>query len=313
MKSNVVVVGSCHQCFFLLGNKLPAPGETVFGHTFFQESAGKGSNQAVVCAKLGGAVSLVERLGADHFGKVALNNYKELGIDTANVILDETTHTGIASIVIDKDGHNLIMVVPGANSRLSVQDIDNAAEYFTNAFIAGFVLEVSVETVERAVKLARSNGAETFLDPAPVVPFDDRLYESLTYIKPNEHEASLLTGIKVVDAGTAVKAGRWFVSKGVANAIITLGESGSVLVNGDGDKHFPSPKVVAVDSTAAGDTFAGAFLSARAAGKTVDESVVFANCAAALSVTKPGAMASIPSLEEVERVSRQLGKAPAKP
>jgi ribokinase len=202
--------------------------------------------------------------------------------------------------LIDRYGYNSISVVLGANTRLSTKDIDDSEEALRNSFIVGFQLENDWKLVEYAIRKVHALGVPTFLDPAPAAKLPDDLYPCLDYIKPNETEATTLTGIKVSGMASAEDAGRWFVKKGVKQAIVTLGEHGAVLVTAKDVRHFYPPTVKAVDTTGAGDIFAGGFLTALSKGQSIDYAIDFANHAAAISVTRLGVIGAIPKLEEVE-------------
>jgi ribokinase len=302
---NVTIVGSYCVGLFFKGDELPAKGETVIGNEFYEGGGGKGSNQAVAVAMFEGQAQFIGCVGFDKYGQDALGMYKRLGVDFSAVRVDPTIHTGVGTILIDKHGHNSISVVLGANARLSTKDIDDSAEMLRNSFIVGFQLENDQKIVEYAIRKAHALGVPTFLDPAPARPLPDDLYPCLDYIKPNETEATTLTGIKVTGLASAEDAGRWFIKRGVKRAIVTLGERGAVLVTSNEVRHFPSPQVKAVDTTGAGDIFAGGFLSALSKGKPIDEAISFANHAAAISVTRLGVIEAIPKLSEIEASMRQ--------
>ena len=298
-KKTVTVVGSYNVGLFLKGQRLPTVGETVIGDKFHEGGGGKGSNQAVAASQLGAQTRFVGRIGTDKYGDDALAMYKRLGINTDMIKIDDGIHSGISVIIIDKDGKNLISVVPGANFNLSNEDIDAAEKAFAESGIVGFQLENKLEVIDYAIRKVHSMGAQTLLDPAPAVKLPEDLFPFIDYIKPNETEAAILSGIQVEDATSAEKAGQWFLDHGVKTAIITLGEQGSVLVTDGKVAHFAPPQVDAIDTTGAGDVFSGALMTALSQGKTIEDSIVFANHAAALSVTRLGVIEAIPKLEEV--------------
>jgi ribokinase len=304
-EKTVTIIGSYNVGLFLKGEHLPDMGETVIGDEFYEGGGGKGSNQAVAAALFAGKVRFIGCVGFDKYGQDALQMYKRLGIDCSSIRVEPATHTGISVILIDKYGHNSISVVLGANASLSTKDIDACEESLRNSFIVGFQLENDRRLVEYAIRKVHALGVPTFLDPAPAAKLPDDLYPCLDYIKPNETEATTLTGIKVSGLASAEDAGHWFIDKGVRNAIVTLGEHGAVLVTAKDVQHFPSPRVKAVDTTGAGDTFAGGFLSALSKGKSVAQAISFANHAAALSVTRLGVIDAIPRLDEVEASVRE--------
>lgn len=304
----IVTLGTYHVCYFLIGQRIPGIGETVMGDYYFAEGGGKGSNHACACSILGGDVRMIQNLGEDEGGRVAIKEFAEYGLKTDYIRLIPGEKTGLAPIMIDNKGNNSIMIFPGAHGKYTKEDIDRAQEAFEGAFMASFVLESNLDITEYAIRKAFAMGVQVFLDPAPVTQFNPDIYPCLTYIKPNEHEASLYTGINVTDFQSAIKAGEWFLEKGVKNALITLGSEGSVLVTNDGAKTFPAPKVTPVDSTTAGDVFAGAFLYALSVDMPVDEAVLFASCAGALTTTKAGAVKSAPTKADVDKLYTEFIK-----
>jgi ribokinase len=306
MINNITIVGSYNVGLFLKGERLPATGETVIADEFVESGGGKGSNQAVAASVLGAPVRFIGRLGSDRYGQDALEMYQKLGIETDWITVDDSIHSGISVILIDSEGRNLISVVPGANLHLSSEDMDAAEVIFRQSMIVGFQLENSVDTVEYAIRKVHSLGVSTFLDPAPAVRLPEDIYQHIGIIKPNETEASILTGMDVTDPGSALKAGRWFCERGVETAIITLGAGGAALVTEGFSKHHPAPEVEAVDSTGAGDIFSGGFLAALSSGHPIVESVVFALHAASLSATRLGVIESIPTLPEVRTFMEQV-------
>ena len=296
----VTIIGSYNVGLFLKGEQLPNRGQTVIGDEFYEGGGGKGSNQAVAASMFGTRTRFIGRVGFDKYGQDALAMYKRLGIDFDSIRVDPGAHTGISVILIDKYGHNAISVVLGANARLSAADIDASEEALRNSFVVGFQLENDRKVVEYAIRKVHALGVPTFLDPAPAAPLPDDLYPCLDYIKPNETEAATLTGIDVTGPASAEEAGHWFINRGVKTAIVTLGEHGAVLVTAQQTRQFHPPKVKAIDSTGAGDTFAGAFLTALAQGRSAAQAITFANHAAAISVTRLGVIAAIPTRAEVE-------------
>lgn len=300
----VTVVGSYNVGLFLKGERLPSPGETVIAGEFVESGGGKGSNQAVAAARFGAETRFIGRIGEDSYGSYALDMYRRLGISTESIQIDHTIHSGISIILIDREGNNLISVAPGANLNLSRQDIDDAQAILQASAIVGFQLENSHDTVFYALRRVHEWGIDTFLDPAPATPLPDDLYPCIDVIKPNESEASILTGIGVTDVPSATAAGEWFLQRGVRVALITLGRAGAVLVTAEVKQHFAAPRVDALDTTGAGDIFSGAFLAAYSQGQALADAIHFANHAAALSTTRLGVIESIPDRDEVELFMR---------
>lgn len=302
MKNQITVVGSYNVGLFLKGESIPKVGQTLIGDTFTEGGGGKGSNQALAAGKLGAKALFVGCIGNDSYGRFALDLYESMGVCSEYIRVDETIHSGISVIFIDKDGNNSIMVVPGANFRLSEKDIDNAYSAMCNSAIVGFQLENELRVVSYGIKKAKEAGAKVLLDPAPARELPDELYKYISVIKPNEHEATTLSGIEVTDKESAEKAGRWFIEKGVETAIITLGDKGAVLVEKERSAFFPSRKVNAVDTTGAGDCFSGALMAALAEGKSIDEAIEFAHIAASISVTALGVVEALPTRAQVEEL-----------
>ena len=296
----VSIVGSYNVGLFLKSRRLPHPGETVIGDQFHEGGGGKGSNQAVAAHRLGAEVRFVGRIGADKYGTDALRMYRQEGMAADGIFVDPTTHTGISVILIGSDGTNMISVIPGANFNFSKKDIDDAVPLFQQSAIVGFQLENRLDVIAHGIRRASESGASVLLDPAPAEPLPEDLLPLVTYMKPNEHEAAVITGIEVTTVASAERAGQWFLERGVKNAIITLGEDGCLLVNQDGSRHFPTHVVDAVDTTGAGDAFSGALIAGLSGGSALEEAVEFANAAAAVSVTKLGVVEAIPTKTEVE-------------
>ena len=295
----ITVVGSYNVGLFFKGQVMPGTGETVICDSFTEGGGGKGSNQAIACSKLGGSTRLVARIGGDKYGKDALDMYDRYGISVEGIIVDETIHTGMSVIIIDRQGNNMICVVPGANFNLSRADIDRNTELFSESYIVGFQLENNFDIVEYGLRKAHEAGARTLLDPAPARKIPEELMQYIYIMKPNEHEASLITGIEVTDYDSAENAGRWFIERGVNTAIITLGEKGCVLVKEGMSGRFSAPVVKAVDTTGAGDCFSGALMAAMANGAECDEAIKFANKAAAYTVQYTGVVEALPSLRDL--------------
>ena len=304
-RNTVTVIGSYNVGLFLKGEVLPKPGETVIGNQFYEGGGGKGSNQAIAAALMGAKTRFIGKIGRDKYGQDALALYARVGVSSKLIKIDDGIHSGISVIIIDKNGQNLISVVPGANFRLSLDDIDDTLQEIQDSYVVGFQLENNFEVVEYAIKKVNAQGLKTLLDPAPARELPDDLFPHIHFIKPNEHEASVLTGIAVTDKDSAEQAGRWFIDKGVNTAIITLGEAGSILVSDELTTHFPAVPVKAIDTTGAGDCFSGALMAALAGGRSIREAIDFASCAAAISVTRLGVVESLPTLDETEAFMKE--------
>lgn len=304
----VTVVGSYNVGLLMKGPRFPVPGETLVGDTFAEGPGGKGSNQVIAAAKFGAACSFVACVGDDNYGRDALQMYEQRGIGTDAIRVVPGTHTGIGFILIDAAGQNLIEIVLGANLHLSEKDIDANEAVIAGSGIVGFQLEGDAKVVDYGIRKAHGMGVATLLDPAPAAPLDESLYAFIDYIKPNETEASLLTGMEVTDAASAKEACKWFCDHGVGTAIVTLGEQGSVVMGDGVAEHTPATKVEAADTTGAGDVYSGALMAALARRMSLGEAVEFASHAAALSVTRMGVVEAIPELDEVAEFLAQSRK-----
>lgn len=281
-------------------DRLPRPGETVIGGTFFMNPGGKGANQAVAVARLGGRVAFVCKTGDDLFGSEARRLFREEGIDASHLLTDPDAPSGVALITVDRQAENSIVVAPGANARLTPDDLKGAAAAFEEADIVLMQLEIPMETVEQAAFAARALGKRVVLNPAPAAWLPARLLTALDLITPNETEAEALTGIRITDRRTADLAARRLAATGVRQVVITLGAQGALIHEEGISRIVEGYPVRAVDTTAAGDVFNGALVVALAEGCTLVEAARFACKAAAISVTRPGAQSSVPMRSEVE-------------
>lgn len=298
--AKITVIGSSNTDMVVVTATLPKPGETLLGGKFLMNPGGKGANQAVAAARLGGDICFVAKTGNDVFGQQAKKLFENEGIDPGAIFTDDENPSGVALINVDAQGENCIAVAPGANDRLSVKDIDEAKRKITDADIILLQLEIPIETVEYAVKMAHQSGKKVILNPAPARKLPESLYGQLYLITPNETEAEVLTGINVTDESSAQIASEMFISRGTQNVIITMGSKGSYIYSGGKGRIVPAPRVKAVDTTAAGDVFNGALCVGLAEGRQLDEAVEFANKAAAISVTRMGAQASAPYRREIQ-------------
>ena len=299
-KGAIVVIGSSNTDMIVKAGHLPLPGETVLGGQFFTAQGGKGANQAVAAARLGGQVTFIAKVGEDQFGDAAIENYLKDGINTQYVTKSPDAASGVALILVDGKGENSIAVASGANAELSEKDIDEAGEIIRSAAIVLMQLESTMDTVLYAARMAYESGAKVILNPAPAASIPMELYRYLYAVTPNETESELLTGVKVTDENSALKASEVFIGRGVRRVVITMGSKGAFVNDGDKSYMVSALKVKAVDTTAAGDTYNGAMCVALAEGKTLRESLEFATKASAIAVTRMGAQPSIPTREEVD-------------
>jgi len=308
-KPHIVVVGSSNTDMVVKGDRLPAPGETVVGGSFVMAAGGKGANQAVAAARLGAGVTFVAKVGADVFGDQAIAGYRKEGIVTDFILRDPDHHTGVALILVDDKGENLISVASGANHHLEPRDVEKAAERIRTADVVVVQLEIPMDAVACAARLASEVGVPVILDPAPAPagPLDSDLLRHIAYLKPNATEAERLTGVRVEDEATARKAADKLRAGGVRDTIITLGAKGAFWLGPMGSGFLPGFRVEALDSTAAGDAFSGGLACGLARRLPLEESVRYASLVGALSVTRLGAQPSLPTGEEVRRFAAGLG------
>ena len=301
MNDLVTVVGSYNVGIFLKSSAFPNPGETILADNYFEGPGGKGSNQALTAKILGANTTFIGKLGNDKYGDDALKLYKNLGVNTSNIFIDEGSHTGVSVILINSKGENLISVSLGANEKLSISDLNNCETVFKDSKLIGFQLENNLDTVMHGVNLSKKNNIITFLDPAPAQVLPNQIYNKLDFIKPNETETEILTGIKVENTEDAIEAGKWFLKNGVKNSIITMGKNGVVWVSKEKTRYYSALKVAEIDTTGAGDIFAGSFLRFFAKTDNVDKSIKYAVVASSLSVEKEGVVESIPSRQHIQK------------
>ena len=298
-KPRIIVLGSCNTDMVVKANRLPVPGETILGGTFYMNPGGKGANQAIAASRLGAEVTLVSKIGYDLFGLQALEIYKSEKINTEFIFTDPKNPSGVALISVDSFGENSIIVAPGASRTLSIEDIDKAKEKIKEADIMLMQLEVPIETAEYAAGIAKKYGIKVILNPAPASTLSDKFLNNVHTILPNRIEAEMLSGIKVKDMESARRAAQAISEKGIDNVVITLGRDGAYVKEKDEYCMIPAKKVESVDTTGAGDVFCGAFSVYLSEGHSLTESVRFANAAAAIAVTRIGAQSAIPYKREI--------------
>ncbi|HRI19917.1 MAG TPA: ribokinase [Panacibacter sp.] len=297
--SRILVIGSSNTDMVVKAKRFPQPGETILGGSFFMFPGGKGANQAVAAARLGGDVTFIFKAGNDIFGARAFDNFRKENINIVYAGIDEHTASGIAVITVNEHGENEIVVASGANEKLSDHDLNNANIAFEAADILLLQLEIPMHTVNHAVNKAAALNKKIILNPAPALAINNSTLSKLFLITPNETEAEILTGIKVQDEVTAAAAANALLGGGVQNVIITLGPKGAYFKNNAENFLATAPVVAAVDTTAAGDVFNGAIAVALAENKTWKDAIDFACKAAAISVTRMGAQSSAPNRDEL--------------
>jgi ribokinase len=313
MQKPIVVVGSINLDLVVGAERIPQVGETIIGNTFNTFFGGKGANQAVAAAKLGYPVAMVGNVGSDAFGTQLRNGLKDAGVDAAYVNTVEGP-SGVALITTGRRGENNIVVVPGANGRLTPELLEQAAPLLQRSGFLLAQLEIPMETVEYLAQFAERHNIPLMLDPAPAHQLSEKLLRKLTWITPNETEAKELLKAEVRngDEGSYAAADRLLTS-GVQNVLLKLGSNGCVIAEGTlAKERIPAFSVDAVDTTAAGDAFNAGFAVGLMRGSTVGSSAVFASAVAAISVTRPGAQPSMPTGDEVARFLDQHSVATAK-
>ena len=281
---------------------LPVTGETVKGSSFKMGPGGKGSNQGVAAQRAGADVTMITKVGKDTFGRLALDNFEKENMDTKYIFEDDAFETGAALIMVDEaTSANKILVILGACGHLTDKDIEAAREKIENADIFLTQLETNMDAIEKAVDIAFEKGVRIVLNPAPIQPVSDQLLKKIDIITPNEIEASILTGVNIETDEDVKKAAKVFLSKGVKNVVITLGNRGVYACTGDREKFIPVIPLKPVDTTGAGDAFNGGFVTALAEGKDFFEAAAFGNIVGSLSVTRMGTAPAMPYRNEIDK------------
>ncbi len=295
MAAKIVVVGSFNADLIAYMQRMPQPGETVHGERFDTGAGGKGSNQAVAAARLGADVSFIGRVGRDVFAEIAYALWDAEGINRAFVTQDEERATGVAPIMVDSSGENVIVVVLGANLRVATADIDAARAAIAAADLLIAQLEINLDAVEYALRAAKELGVTTILNPAPAAELPAEIIALADYLTPNETELAALAG-----AGDVTAAARRLLTRAGQTAVVTLGASGAQIVTADATQQVPAFEAAALDTTGAGDAFNGGLAVALAEGRPLPQAARFANATAALCVTKRGTARSMPQRAAVD-------------
>jgi ribokinase len=298
--TDVFVMGSINQDFVLKVERRPQPGETVTNAELSTHNGGKGANQAAAAALLGASVAFLGRVGDDEFGEPLVQALQEKGIDTSLVERASGKSTGAAFITVTPDGENAITVAPGANRSLTPEDVDAAADAIGTARVFVAQMEIPVQSVLRAVEVAAEQGTRALVNLAPTFEVPQELLEKLDPLVVNEHEAAFLLGRQVEGVDGALSAAPELLSLGPRSAVITIGEDGAVLVDGESVEHLPAPEVEVIDTTGAGDAFVGALATQLARGASLREAVAYAVRAGAAAVTREGAQGALPTPEVVD-------------
>lgn len=300
MNAKVVVVGSLNMDLVARAQRLPRAGETLPGESFCTVPGGKGANQAVAAARLGGSVAMIGNVGDDAYGQQLHRALYVEGIDCQGVITCQGVSSGVALITVDAASQNCIVIIPGGNGLLTPQSVQRFDALLQAAEVIICQLEVPADTVAWTLARGHELGKQVILNPAPATgPLPADWFAHIDYLTPNESEAEALTGVAVTDLDTARRAGERLLQLGAGKVIITLGAQGALLVTAKGHQHFPAPLVQPLDTTAAGDTFIGGFAAGLVRGLEEGDAIAFGQRAAALSVTRAGAQPSIPYLAEL--------------
>jgi len=299
---HVVVVGSANVDLTTFTDAFPRPGETIFGREFHLGFGGKGANQAVAARLCGARVSMVARVGDDLFGPATISNFRERGVEAGHVWVTPGVSSGVAPIFVDAAGQNRILVVKGANDRLTPEDVDGAAALLRTADCLVLQLEIPLETVYHTLRLARREGIRTILNPAPGQPLDLGELKQVDYLIPNESEAEAIGGMPVRDLDEARACAVSLVERGVPKVILTLGANGALYADPGGVRHAGPYKVDPMDTTGAGDAFIGSFACFLAGGAPEWEAIERANVYAALSTLAIGTQSSFVDAARFEAV-----------
>ncbi|MBD2232832.1 ribokinase [Phormidium tenue] len=300
LPKTIHVFGSLNMDLVCRTPYLPQPGETILGTQFETLPGGKGANQAVAAARLGAATTMVGRVGADDFGRQLIQGLQNAGVDASGVAVDGEVSTGVAAIAVDSVGQNTIVVIPGANGQISDGDVDRLTARLRPGDLVLLQFEVPLPLVMVAAKAAKTQGATVIVDPAPArTDLPPEFFRTVDILTPNQVEASQLTGMAVTDVATATEAAQQLVQRGVAIAIVKLGDQGVVVAENHRTFHQPALLVEAVDTVAAGDAFNGGLAVGLAEAMDIEEAVQFANAVAAAAVMVPGAQPSMPERSRV--------------
>ncbi len=299
MQADVVVIGSLNMDLVITTQRAPEAGETLSGIDFHTIPGGKGANQAVAAAKLGCTVAMVGRVGSDEFGKKLLETLSNCGVDISNISRDTEASTGVAMIMVESDGQNRILLVPGANDKVTSLEMVVVENLIAKAKLLIMQMEIPSSSVHQALELANFHHVPVLLNLSPAASLPDEMLQKVKYLVVNETESSALTGLSVVDIQTAKTAAGLLLEKGTNTVIITLGDLGAVYASSEGVFTSPAYFVKSVDTTAAGDAFIGGYASAVLEGKHERECIQYANAVGALTTTKLGAQISLPTKVEL--------------
>ncbi len=306
-KPRIVVVGSLHMDLTVKTEKIPRIGETVLGNTYLMSPGGKGANQAVAAAKLGADVIMIGRVGADAFGNELIRSVKENGIDTRYIIEDKERHTGVAAVIVDERGNNVIAVASGADMKCCTEDIERAEEAIKSSDVVLVQTEIPLSVVECTIETAYEEGVNVILNLAPAQQLTDELLKKISVLIANAKEAQTIGRKPVRDSASAKVVAKDILERGVESVVITLGKKGAVLATREETAYIEGIDVNAVDNTGAGDAFCAAVAVAICHGMDLKQTVLYSNFAGALATTKIGAQQALPTAKELEDFIKSRG------
>lgn len=302
MNKKILIIGSLNMDMVIKVDEIPKVGETVLGNLIDYIPGGKGANQAYAAAKLGGEVSMIGTVGNDSFGEILKNNLIGAGVNTMYIDKKDNVSTGLATIYVNKNGNNCIVVIPGANKNCDKPYLQFLTSVIEKYDIVMFQMEIPIDAIFFGIEYAKKHGKTVILNPAPAPKYlPIEVLKLIDYITPNETELEKITGYSVNTEDDVLTAAQKLIDLGVKNVIVTLGAKGAMHVNSDGEFLYKAEKVKAVDTTAAGDSFNGALAVYIAEGKPIEKAIIFANQVASISVMHSGAQASMPTRFEVEQ------------
>ena len=299
--SEICVLGIFVADISFSGSKIPSIGETILGTKYNVGPGGKGSNQAICIARLGGKVNFFSKIGKDTYGKLALETFKKNNIDTKHIIQNENLQTGVAGILVDKNsGKNAINVITGAPSTLTIEDLKDQINLIKKSKIFLTQLEVPLDVTLHCLKVAKENKVLTILNPAPASKLSNEFFKYIDFFTPNETEAEFYTGVKIANEEDAKVASQKLLQLGMKKIIITLGEKGLFYSDGNEDIYLKASTVKALDTTGAGDAFNGGLAFGLSQGKSIQDCLDLANKVAGISTTKLGAGDAMPFIEDLK-------------
>ena len=297
--TEIVVIGSLNMDLSIRVPRIPLPGETISGGNLITFAGGKGANQAAACAHLGCQVTMVGAVGQDDFGQRMKEGLRKIGVNVSFIREEAAIPSGTAMILVDEAGENVIVLSPGANSNVRIDPV--VEEIIHSAKILLLQLEIQPEIVIQAINIASDAGVPVLLNPAPAIHLPPEIFSKVDFLIPNETEASIMSGVDVVDIASAERAANLLLERGTRNVIITMGANGAFWATAHSTQVIPAMKINPVDTTGAGDAFIGGFAAALVDGKTIESALHIASAAGALAALKVGAQSSLPNRQELEQ------------